>query len=241
MFEPFCCDMPLHPTWPDLAARLLLIMVAGFLIGLNREARGHTAGLRTTILVGLAAAIAMIQANLLLDATGKGADFFARMDVLRLPLGVLTGVGFIGGGAILRRGDLVTGVTTAATMWIMTMIGLAFGGGQFGLAGVATLLTLITLQALKWVDLRIARNHHAILSVSWAYGSPPDLQEMVRPLGYRARLAMMEHDPGRDRFVYSFNIEWKQPDAIEPATEILALVARQCEVERFELIGEKAS
>ncbi|MCA0029956.1 MgtC/SapB family protein [Mesorhizobium sp. B263B2A] len=241
MFEPFCCDMPLHPTWPDLAARLLLTMLAGFLIGLNREARGHTAGLRTTILVGLAAAIAMIQANLLLDTTGKGADFFARMDVLRFPLGVLTGVGFIGGGAILRRGDLVTGVTTAATMWIMTMIGLAFGGGQFGLAGVATLLTLFTLQALKWVDLRIARDHRAILSVSWADGSPPDLQEMVRPLGYGARLAMMEHDPGRDRFVYSFNIEWKQPDAIEPSTEILALVARQCEVERFELIGEKAS
>ncbi|MER8630238.1 MgtC/SapB family protein [Mesorhizobium opportunistum] len=241
MFEPFCCDMPLHPTWPDLAARLLLTMAAGFLIGLNREARGHTAGLRTTILVGLAAAIAMIQANILLDTTGKGADFFARMDVLRLPLGVLTGVGFIGGGAILRRGDLVTGVTTAATMWIMTMIGLAFGGGQFGLAGVATLLTLITLQALKWVDLRIARNHHAILSVSWAHGSPPDLQEMVRPLGYGARLAMMEHDPSRDRFVYSFNLEWKQPDAAGPSTEILALVARQCEVERFELIGEKAS
>ncbi|AEH90207.1 MgtC/SapB family protein [Mesorhizobium opportunistum] len=241
MFEPFCCNMPLHPTWPDLAARLLLTMLAGFLIGLNREARGHTAGLRTTIRVGLAAAIAMIQANLLLDTTGKGADFFARMDVLRFPLGVLTGVGFIGGGAILRRGDLVTGVTTAATMWIMTMIGLAFGGGQFGLAGVATLLTLFTLQALKWVDLRIARDHRAILSVSWAHGSPPDLQEMVRPLGYGARLAMMEHDPGRDCFVYSFNIEWKQPDAIEPSTEILALVARQCEVERFELIGEKAS
>ncbi|TPK69434.1 MgtC/SapB family protein [Mesorhizobium sp. B2-4-19] len=241
MFEPLCCDMPLHPTWPDLVARLLLVLAAGFLIGLNREARGHTAGLRTTILVGLAAAVAMIQANLLLDTMGKGADSFARMDVLRFPLGVLTGVGFIGGGAILRRGDLVTGVTTAATMWIMTMIGLAFGGGQFGLAAITTLLTLVTLQALKWVDLRIRRDHHAVLSVSWAKGSPPDLQEMVRPLGYDARLSTMEHDADRDRFIYSFNLEWKQPDAIEPSTEILALVARQCEIERFELIGEKAS
>ncbi|TJX22044.1 MAG: MgtC/SapB family protein, partial [Mesorhizobium sp.] len=152
--------------------------------GLNREARGHTAGLRTTILVGLAAAIAMIQANMLLDVAGKGTDSFVRMDVLRFPLGVLTGVGFIGGGAILRRGDLVTGVTTAATMWIMTMIGLAFGGGQFGLGAIATVMTLVTLQALKWVDLRIPRDHHAILAVSWPNGSPPVLRDMVGPLGY---------------------------------------------------------
>ncbi|AGB47598.1 putative membrane protein [Mesorhizobium australicum WSM2073] len=233
--------MPLHPTWPDLVARLLLALLAGFLIGLNREARGHTAGLRTTILVALAAAVAMIQANILLDTTGKGMDFFASMDVLRLPLGVLTGVGFIGGGAILRRGDLVTGITTAATMWIMTMIGLAVGGGQFGLAAIATVLTLLTLQVLKWVDLKLPRDHHAILSVSWAKESPPDLPEMVRPLGYGARLAKIEHDPGRDRFVYSFNLEWRQSDAAEPSTEILALVARECEIERFEFIGEKAS
>ncbi|MBZ9906431.1 MgtC/SapB family protein [Mesorhizobium sp. BR115XR7A] len=241
MFEPLCCDMPLHPTWPDLVARLLLALLAGFFIGLNREARGHTAGLRTTILVALAAAVAMIQANILLDTTGKGMDFFASMDVLRLPLGVLTGVGFIGGGAILRRGDLVTGITTAATMWIMTMIGLAVGGGQFGLAAIATVLTLLTLQVLKWVDLKLPRDHHAILSVSWANESPPDLPEMVRPLGYGARLAKIEHDPSRDRFVYSFNLEWRQSDAAEPSTEILALVARECEIERFEFIGEKAS
>ncbi|MFK0689697.1 MgtC/SapB family protein [Mesorhizobium sp. IMUNJ 23033] len=241
MFEPFCCEMPLHPTWPDLAARLLLTLLAGVLIGLNRESRGRTAGLRTTILVGLAAAIAMIQANILLDMAGKEPDTFGRMDVLRFPLGVLTGVGFIGGGAILRRGELVTGVTTAATMWIMTMIGLAFGGGQFGLAGIATLLTLVTLQALRWVDLRIPRDHHAILSVSWAKGLPPDLQEMVRPLGYAARFVGMEHDAGRDRFVFSFNLEWKQPDAIEPSTDVLAVVGQHCEVERFELVGEKTS
>ncbi|MBZ9797395.1 MgtC/SapB family protein [Mesorhizobium sp. ES1-4] len=241
MFEPLCCDMPLHPTWPDLVARLLLALLAGFLIGLNREARGHNAGLRTTILVGLAAAVAMIQANMLLDTMGKGADSFASMDVLRFPLGVLTGVGFIGGGAILRRGDLVTGVTTAATMWVMTVIGLAFGGGQFGLAGVATLLTLLTLQVLKWVDLKIRREHHAILSVSWPKSSPPDLQQMVRPLGYGARLSMMEHDSSRDRFVYSFNLEWRQSDETQPSADVLALVPRECEIERFKLIGEKAS
>jgi putative Mg2+ transporter-C (MgtC) family protein len=181
----------------------------------------------------------MVQANMLLDVAGKAPDSFVRMDVMRFALGVLTGVGFIGGGAILRRGDLVTGVTTAATMWIMTMIGLAFGGGQYGLGGIATVLTLVTLQALKWVDLKIPRDHRAILSVSWPKSSPPDLQEMVRPLGYDARFVGMEHDGDRDRFVFSFNIQWKQPDAKAPSTDVLALVGEHCAVERFEVIGEK--
>lgn len=235
----FCCDMPLHPTWPDLVARLILTLLAGMVIGLNREARGRTAGLRTTILVGLAAAIAMIQANILLDVTGKGMDSFGRMDVLRFPLGVLTGVGFIGGGAILRRGDFVTGVTTAATLWVMTAIGLAFGGGQFALAGIATLLTLMTLQVFKWIDLWIPRDHHAVLSVSWAKGLPPDLGKMVQPLGYGVRFVGMEHDVNRNRFIFSFDLEWKQSALVKPSAEILALVGRHCEIERFELIGER--
>ncbi|AZO16346.1 MgtC/SapB family protein [Mesorhizobium sp. M2A.F.Ca.ET.043.05.1.1] len=239
MFETLCCDMPLHPTWPDLVARLLLTLVAGFFIGLNREARGHSAGLRTTILVGLAACVAMVQANMLLDVSGKTPDSFVRMDVMRFALGVLTGVGFIGGGAILRRGDLVTGVTTAATMWIMTMIGLAFGGGQYGLGMIATVLTLVTLWALKWVDLKIPRDHKAILSVSWPKNSPPDIGELVRPLGYDARFVGMQHDVDRNCFVFSFDVQWKQPDALEPSTDILAAIAEHCAVERFEVIGEK--
>ncbi|MDG4877308.1 MgtC/SapB family protein [Mesorhizobium sp. WSM4935] len=241
MFETLCCDMPLHPSWPDLVGRLLVTLLAGFLIGLNREARGHSAGLRTTILVGLAACVAMVQANMLLDVSGKAPDSFVRLDVMRFALGVLTGVGFIGGGAILRRGDLVTGVTTAATMWIMTMIGLAFGGGQYGLGAIATVLTLVTLQALKWVDLKISRDHKAVISVSWPKNSPPDLQEMVRPLGYAARFVGMEHDTDRDHFVYSFMVQWKQPDAMSPSTDALTLVGEHCTVERFEVISEKPS
>jgi hypothetical protein len=66
--------------------------------------RGHAAGLRTTILVTLAASIAMIQANILLSLDGKDAGSFAVMDVMRSPLGILTGVGFLGGGAILKKG-----------------------------------------------------------------------------------------------------------------------------------------
>lgn len=65
--------------------------------------------------------------------SGKTPESFAVMDLMRLPLGILTGVGFIGGGTILKKGDLVTGVTTAATLWLVTVIGLCLGGGQLAL------------------------------------------------------------------------------------------------------------
>src|SRR5258708_5241154 len=99
--------------WHEIALRLALTLVAGGLIGINRGERGRPAGLRTTLLVCLAASVAMIEANVLLATVGKASDSFVVLDPMRLPLGVLSGIGFIGGGAILRRDDLVLGVTTA--------------------------------------------------------------------------------------------------------------------------------
>ena len=133
-------------------------------IGLNRGARGHAAGFRTTILVGLAASVAMIQANILLPLSGKTPESFSVMDLMRLPLGILTGVGFIGGGTIVKKGDLVVGVTTAATLWLVTVIGLCLGGGQLILGMVATGLAVVTLWVLKWIDVMIPREHRARLN-----------------------------------------------------------------------------
>jgi putative Mg2+ transporter-C (MgtC) family protein len=99
-------QMPLFPTWNDIIVRLVLTIFAGALLGFNREARGHAAGLRTTILVALAASIAMIQANILLPLDGKQSSSFAVMDLMRLPLGILTGVGFLGGWRHPKEGRL---------------------------------------------------------------------------------------------------------------------------------------
>ncbi|TIT00336.1 MgtC/SapB family protein [Mesorhizobium sp.] len=230
--------MSLIPAWQDIAARLLLTVLAGSLIGLDREARGQAAGLRTTILVGLAAAIAMTQATILLEVGGKTPDSFARMDVLRFPLGVLTGVGFIGGGAILRRGSLVSGVTTAATLWMMTMIGLAFGGGQYALGAAGTALTLVILLVLKWVDLMIPREHHAVLALTWKAADHDELDMIVGPSGYRARLVGMERRQDRDSPVMSFEISWRRPERAPPPTDLLTLVGEHCEIEKFDLLSE---
>ena len=84
---------------------------------------------------------------------------------MRLPLGILTGVGFIGGGAILRRENMVIGVTTAATLWLATVIGLCLGAGQLGLGIVATALGFVALQGLRWVEGRLRQKIRARLSV----------------------------------------------------------------------------
>lgn len=127
-------------TWSEIAIRLLCAFAAGGLIGLNRSEHGHAAGLRTAILVCLTVCIAMLQVNRLLPLAGRPSDSFVMNDPMRLLLGILSGMGFIGAGAIVRRDNFVVGVTTAATMWFLTVIGLCFGGGQIGLGLVGAAL-----------------------------------------------------------------------------------------------------
>jgi len=116
-----------HPVWQDIALRLALAAIAGAIIGFNRTEHGRPAGIRTTMLVCIAASIAMIEANLIAGTTGKTPNSFVNMDILRFPLGVLSGIGFIGAGVILRQRDIVVGVTTAATMWFGPPVALSFG------------------------------------------------------------------------------------------------------------------
>ncbi|HEY3456727.1 MAG TPA: MgtC/SapB family protein [Bryobacteraceae bacterium] len=157
--------MPIHLGWSDIAVRLALTVLAGTLIGINRTERGRPAGLRTTLLVCLAASVAMIQANLLMATAGKTGDSFITLDLMRLPLGILSGMGFIGAGAIVRRDNLVVGITTAATLWFVTVIGLCFGGGQLRLGLAALALGLAVLWGLKWFEQITKRDRRAELTV----------------------------------------------------------------------------
>jgi len=157
--------MTTHLEWPEILLRLGLTVFAGMVVGLNRGEHGHAAGLRTTLLVCLAASLSMIQVNLLLSVAGKAPNSFVVMDLMRLPLGILSGMGFIGAGAILRRDNLVVGITTAATLWFVTVMGLCFGGGQLALGWIALALGLIVLVGLKWVEDHWKQNRYATLSI----------------------------------------------------------------------------
>jgi putative Mg2+ transporter-C (MgtC) family protein len=157
--------MPFTLTWTDITIRLIFTVAAGFLIGLNRGERGKPAGLRTTMLVCLAASLSMILANSLMGTADFPPNSHVQLDMMRLPLGVLTGIGFIGAGTILKRGDMITGVTTAATVWFVTIIGLCYGAGQIKLGSIALGLAVIILWGLGWFDSQMLQERKATLTV----------------------------------------------------------------------------
>jgi putative Mg2+ transporter-C (MgtC) family protein len=233
-------NMPLSPSWQEICLRLALTLIAGAIIGFNRGARGHAAGFRTTILVGLAASVAMIQTNILLPLAGKTSESFAVMDLMRLPLGILTGVGFIGGGTILKKGDLVTGVTTAATIWVMTVIGLCLGGGQLTLGIATTALAVITLWFLKWVDVTIPREHRAVMVVTADNGwsTISELPLLIGPLKCRAHFR--ERRPARDpaKAEFCFEVSWRRPEQSVPPLELLQRVSERYAVISFAITSE---
>jgi putative Mg2+ transporter-C (MgtC) family protein len=172
--------------WYEILFRLALAILAGAVLGYDRSERGRPAGLRTTMLVALAAAVAMIQANLLLSLSGKTPESFGSMDYMRLPLGILTGMGFIGAGSVLRRGNRIEGVTTAASLWTTTVIGLCFGGGQLALGSISLVIALVILKGLSRLDQWLKPGSPASLLVTLNAEGPSEssLQKAFTEAGY---------------------------------------------------------
>jgi putative Mg2+ transporter-C (MgtC) family protein len=229
--------MPAHIGWHEIALRLALTVIAGLLIGYNRTEHGKAAGLRTTLLVCLAASFAMLQVNLLLPTAARPSDSFITNDLMRLPLGILTGVGFIGAGVIIRRFDnLVVGVTTAATLWYVTVIGLCLGGGQIELGVVATVLGLLTLWFLNWIESRLRRECRASLRIELDGASLREraIRRMLETAGLGiVRTQITLSDAGRYREIMFDVVEYRLPDASEnPA--IVEAIATQEGVVRLE-------
>jgi putative Mg2+ transporter-C (MgtC) family protein len=210
--------MPLHITLADVAVRLACTLIAGAILGYNRGEHGKAAGLRTTMLVGLAASVAMLQVNYLLPLAGKPADSFITNDLMRLPLGILTGVGFIGGGAILRRRDIVTGVTTAATLWFVTVIGLCFGGGQLALGALATAIGAMLLWIVRLIERVIVRDYRVRLSVTMdtTAATNDGLREQLRANGLTIAATTVDIAPDHRTYVYEVLQTRTETDAAVP-------------------------
>lgn len=228
--------MPLHAEWGEIALRIACAFAASFLIGFDRELHERSAGMRTTILVCLAACFAMICANLLLPEVGKEATSFVQIDVMRLPLGILTGMGFIGAGAIMRRDDgLVMGVTTAATLWFVTVMGLAFGAGQYMLGGAACLLGVVTLWLLKYLEARLHKDRDAHLKLVLGREGPTEseLRTLLGAPPFRIRRTWMRLDPATGQRELRYELRFAAT-AGAPPPDLVAQLAARSGVERIE-------
>ncbi len=139
---------PVQLLFTDLLGRMFLAAALGAVVGLERELRQKEAGLRTNILITMGSALFTIMS---IEISGPGGD------PARIAAQIVTGIGFLGGGAILHTKGTVHGLTTAATIWMNAAIGVAAGAGRYRLAIVATTVTLATLVALVPVDRWLAR------------------------------------------------------------------------------------
>ena len=151
----------LEPGILQIALRLLCAMIVGSLIGMEREFTHRPAGLRTHILVALGACVASIMGEMIFY------HYTANADPARLSAQVITGVGFLGAGTIMKEGVSVKGLTTAASVWAVACLGIAAGFGYYALAIVGMLFTLATLtvfEALqrKLIHSRSAEDHYLV-------------------------------------------------------------------------------
>ena len=134
-------------SYVDILLRIISSLILGGLIGLEREWHNHAAGLRTHILVCVGSTTII-----LLSIYGFGDyanEFNVRMDPARLAAQVVSGIGFLGAGAIIRHGNSISGLTTAASIWVVAAIGLCVGAGFFFGACVVTVFVLISLILLN--------------------------------------------------------------------------------------------
>jgi putative Mg2+ transporter-C (MgtC) family protein len=132
----------------ELMLRLLLAAGLGAAIGVEREMRQKPAGLRTNMLIALGSAL-LVAVSIAFGHAGGTPD--------RVAAQVVTGIGFLGGGAILRSGKSVHGMTTAATIWVNAAVGMAAGAGLYAIAIAATAIALIVLALLPPVESYFAR------------------------------------------------------------------------------------
>jgi putative Mg2+ transporter-C (MgtC) family protein len=221
--------VPVNLEWPDIALRLVCTIVAAGLIGFNRGEHGRPAGLRTTILVALAACLAMIQVNILLPTAGRPANSFVMNDLMRLPLGILSGMGFIGAGAIVRRDNFVVGLTTAATLWFVTVLGLCFGGGQMALGAVGAAIGIVVLAGLKIVEDRMKHDREGTLLVL-VNPSGPDEKEIraaVAQSGLKISSCALACSPEGGSTEITCHLQWRSsPQSTEVPEIVYALGER---------------
>ena len=209
----------------EICLRLVLSCIMGGIIGYERQMRHKSAGLRTNMLVALGSCLIMLLSQSLYDnVEGK-----TNADPARLAAQVVSGIGFLGAGAIMKEGLTVTGLTTAATLWVVAGVGIAVGAGFYFAAGVTTGVVFLILWNLSHLDAWV--DHDRILSLSIhtvdRAGQIMRISACIEDLHLRSRGVKVrtdedEADTDGERRIY-LNFEVYNRSGIKPAFIIDAL------------------
>ncbi|KAB0665823.1 MgtC/SapB family protein [Oryzomonas japonica] len=194
----------------QMMGRLLLAALFGALIGLEREIHGRPAGFRTHLLVSLGSALFVAVSISFYRMFGNfGGVLPVGIDAGRVAAQVVTGIGFLGAGAIIRERTSVRGLTTAACLWVAAAVGVACGVGLFALSALVTAIALVSLIALKKIEGMLSRDTYAILTVHSddCDGQLERITLAVQACGYKMTLLGMERRPIAGLLVYEFQLK----------------------------------
>ena len=171
----------------EILFRLVAALAAGSLIGLERSHRGRPAGFRTHALVCLASSLLMLVTVYETHWFPDIANARVILDPTRMAQGIMTGIGFVGAGAIIKEGFTVRGLTTAASIWVTAAIGILTGIGFYFAAVVGTLLALGTLSLFRWIEARLPTETYANFMVRFSRDAAmpePELLKAVTGHGF---------------------------------------------------------
>jgi putative Mg2+ transporter-C (MgtC) family protein len=216
----------------EIVFRLIAALVAGGLIGLERSHRGRPAGFRTHALVCLASSLLMLVTVYETHWMPRTAVANVVLDPTRMAQGIMTGIGFVGAGAIIKEGFSVRGLTTAASIWITAALGILTGVGFYFAAAAGTVLALGTLSLFRWVEARLPTESYANFMVRFkrdAAMPEAELRSLVAAHGFSLHNISYRLHGDVDMVEYRTVIRTMQPANLEKLAVTLSCDAKVLE------------
>jgi putative Mg2+ transporter-C (MgtC) family protein len=220
----------------DIVVHLLVAMLAGGLIGLERSYNGHAAGFRTHTLVCMASSLLMLVAIYQKEWFSQALIETVRIDPTRMAQGIMTGIGFLGAGVIMKEGLSVRGLTTAASIWITAAIGILAGVGFYSAVVIVSILTLGTLSVFRWIESKLPAliYAHCSLRVDCDVPMPEnDLRSLLSSLGFDiVSLSYALKEEKGKCFEYHMTIRTRRHQNFEHLSQSLS---KLCSVKEFRI------
>lgn len=225
----------MEPIYQEISLRLLAALGVGAVIGLERSYRGRPAGFRTHALVCLSTALLMLVTVYESRWVPEIETGRLALDPTRMAQGIMTGIGFLGAGVIMKEGLSVRGLTTAASIWITAAIGILIGIGFYFPAAAATLLTIGTLSVFHWIEGRLPSQYYAQFLVRFAGEAimpEAELRQLVASHGFS--IANLNFRMNAEDDFYEYRMVIRSTDAGN-AGRLAASLSRVPTVREFRL------
>jgi len=213
-----------NDEYVEIVFRLVAALAAGGIVGLERSFRGRAAGFRTHALVCIASSLLMLVTVYEHQWFTTLRDSRVVIDPTRMAQGIMTGIGFLGAGVIVKEGLTVRGLTTAASIWITAAIGILTGIGFYFAAGIGVVLTLGTLSVFRWIEGRMPAELYANFAVRFARDAvmpEPKLRALVARHGFSVANFNYRLMADGEQFEYRMVMRTLKQDNVRALSETL--------------------